>query len=105
MPRFHSLCSFYIIGISLDGINTFSHYFYYKGSSDKTYKFFFTCLLSFCPISVQTKLSEGIDRISCKCFAPLFRHLNISAGRGTLIKLPLRSGLFETTFILRSYAA
>ena len=48
---------------------------------------------------MHTKALEGIDRMSCRCFAPLLLHFNREAGMGILISVPDNRGLFEITLI------
>lgn len=43
-----------------------------------------------------------MERISCKCFAPLLLHFSIEAGIGMFISVPESSGLLEITFNLNS---
>jgi hypothetical protein len=66
--------------------------------------FFFTCLFNFWPIKVQTKAFDGIERMSCKCFAPLWLHFSWLAGIGMLTSVPESKGLQETTLTFSSYA-
>ncbi len=46
-----------------------------------------------------TSAREGIDRISCKCLAPLFEHLSIFEGKGIFMSDPESNGLFEIKLI------
>lgn len=75
-----------------------------RGGVSKTYRFFFTCRLVFWPIKLQTNAGEGMDRIICKCLAPLCRQPTLLAGNGIFIKDPLSKGLEETILILRASA-
>jgi hypothetical protein len=86
---------------SSDGTKTLNHSLSSRGSTVKIYKFFFTCLFFFWPIKVETKAKDGIDRINCKCLAPLLEHFKTLLGRGTFIREPLSNGLFETTLIFK----
>lgn len=53
---------------------------------------------------MHTKASVGIDLMNCKCLAPLFLHLSLSAGNGIFIRDPFKIGEQETTLI-SSYSA
>ena len=86
------------------GKNKLNHYYSVNGGTSKIYKFFFTCLLVFCPIKEHTSELAGIDLIIWRCLAPLCLQLNLLEGRGMLMRAPLNKGLHETIFIL-SYSA
>lgn len=45
-----------------------------------------------------------MERISCKCLAPLLLHLSKEAGIGMLINVPESKGLLEITLSLNYYA-
>jgi len=83
-----------------EGTKTLNHSYSSKVGTERTYRFFLTCLLSLCPTRVQTSALEGIERMSCRCFAPLFMHFNKFDCIGMLINDPESIGLFETTFNL-----
>lgn len=50
---------------------------------------------------MHIKDEDGIDLISCKCFAPLFRQLSLFDGSGILTRLPLNKGLHDTILIFK----
>lgn len=86
------------------GTNISNHSSSVSIGSCKTYKFFFVCRFVLCPISEHTKADDGMERISCKCLAPLFLHFSLLFGKGIFIRLPLSKGLQDTIFIFKDSA-
>lgn len=89
---------------SLLGTKTSSHYDSSRGFTSNTYRFFRTWRFFLCPTRVQTKAEEGMERISCRCLAPLLLHLRREAGMGILMRVPESMGLLEITLIFNSSA-
>lgn len=82
------------------GFTKSSHYSFVSLGTVNTYKLVFTCLFKFWPTKVVSSEGAGMDRMNCRCLAPLFEHFIALPGTGTFIRAPRINGLQDTTFIL-----